>query len=640
MVFFALVSIISCKKRPEKKIINQGNSINNIKVPKGFDFSNTKTLDFTIQGDPSGAVYELFAVSKWDKANDAAHLMNSEKRKLYTLRSIEQQNNMRVCVPKHFKHIMLVRYSPKGFQERFFFDIDDSTIQFDYTPKNQRQSRSEELLYGVNANKEFFLFDLNDMSVEELPTIPCSSIACTVNPFSGEVYIANNLPPYDLYAYEPVSKEFEKLDNFDFIFPRMGYNGFEDLLYFGSNNNYLYAYDVDQKLVVDTYQITGLPLGGGGDLCFDDSGQMYLVDRYNVYRVDIENNSAVASKINTQNMPLGILTSIGIDKSGYAYISEMVNNGKIIKFNIEDGTWEYVEISNTESIANQINDFGMFITPDLLDPEGDNDNDGVINSLDAYPQDASKAFKNSYVDSGETATLAFEDLWNSKGDYDFNDLVINYNYSTILSPNNKIVQLDIITTVKHLGGSLHNGFAIELPVAPSFIGSVNGGLKNSGLINYESNGIEADQQDKSVVVVFEDDRVTEGKTYVVSVMFNSPLDIGGFDYSQFNPFIFLTESRGVEIHLPNYMMTNLGNTGLLGVKDDASNLEQNITYLSHDNLPWAINVMYDLELVQEKIPITEAYLKFRAWAQSGGTVYDDWYMNIDGYRNTGFIMVE
>ena len=38
--------------------------------------------------------------------------------------------------------------------------------------------------------------------------------------------------------------------------------------------------------------------------------------------------------------------------------------------------------------------------------------------------DKNKSFNSFFPVQGKTGTLAFEDLWPAKGDYDFNDLVI------------------------------------------------------------------------------------------------------------------------------------------------------------------------------------------------------------------------
>ncbi len=39
----------------------------------------------------------------------------------------------------------------------------------------------------------------------------------------------------------------------------------------------------------------------------------------------------------------------------------------------------------------------------------------------------------------------------------------------------------------------------------------------------------------------------------------------------------------------------------------------------------------------EKNDIIKVYLKFGEWAESGGSLYKDWYMDKSGYRDNGLI---
>ncbi len=63
---------------------------------------------------------------------------------------------------------------------------------------------------------------------------------------------------------------------------------------------------------------------------------------------------------------------------------------------------------------------------------GDTDGDGVDDENDAYPTDPDRS-TDQYLPSENTyGTMAFEDLWPSEGDYDFNDMVVNYNWHYVL----------------------------------------------------------------------------------------------------------------------------------------------------------------------------------------------------------------
>jgi len=53
----------------------------------------------------------------------------------------------------------------------------------------------------------------------------------------------------------------------------------------------------------------------------------------------------------------------------------------------------------------------------------DSDGDGIQDADDDFPNDPARAFINFFPAAGY-GSLAFEDLWPGKGDYDFNDLVV------------------------------------------------------------------------------------------------------------------------------------------------------------------------------------------------------------------------
>jgi LruC domain-containing protein len=64
--------------------------------------------------------------------------------------------------------------------------------------------------------------------------------------------------------------------------------------------------------------------------------------------------------------------------------------------------------------------------------------------------------------SSYSGTLAFEDLWPSTGDYDFNDLVVDYDFK--IKNNQEFVKSITATFVlKAYGASSHNGFGFTLP---------------------------------------------------------------------------------------------------------------------------------------------------------------------------------
>ena len=264
-----------------------------------------------------------------------------------------------------------------------------------------------------------------------------------------------------------------------------------------------------------------------------------------------------------------------------------------------------------------------------------------------------------------TGTLAYEDLWPWKGDYDFNDLIIGYNFAVFKNVQEQIRHITATFVVYAFGASYYNGFGFSLPqIPPEAIISVSGyQLKQGSYINLRPNGLEANQPN-ATIIVFDDaydlmqhpgmgigvntdpsaPYVTPD-TLVIEMSFmnngvpapGGPVTFNQLDIGNFNPFIIVNQERGVEVHLPGYPPTALADPSFIGTGQDDGNTGPNRYYRTANNLPWAINIPEVFEYPIEKQDITGAYHHFADWAQSDGTLYPDWYQDKPGYRNTNLI---
>ena len=79
------------------------------------------------------------------------------------------------------------------------------------------------------------------------------------------------------------------------------------------------------------------------------------------------------------------------------------------------------------------------------------------------------------------------------------------------------------------------------------------------------------------------------------------------------------------------------NSSLFGTSQDNTNIGMNNFYKTKNNLPYALLIPDEFDYPQEKKAINNGHLKFANWAQSSGTILNDWYKNISGYRNTSNI---
>ena len=288
----------------------------------------------------------------------------------------------------------------------------------------------------------------------------------------------------------------------------------------------------------------------------------------------------------------------------------------------------------------------------------DADGDGVPDAEDAYPTDPTRAF-NNYYPASATSTLAFEDLWPSKGDYDMNDIVVDYQFKNVINTENKLIETFATFTLRATGASFYNGFGFQLSSnnIPNSAMQVTGSAIHENYVMLNANGTEQGQN-KPTIIVFDnafDVLRYPGSGYGINtipgITYSTPVTItihitytpntytaADLDITHFNPFIIVNKERGKEVHLPDYAPTALANPAYFGTGDDKSNPSQGKYYKTANNLPWALNLSSTFSYPIEKAEITKAYLHFIDWVVSNGTDYTDWYTNTaPGYRNNNNI---
>ena len=285
-------------------------------------------------------------------------------------------------------------------------------------------------------------------------------------------------------------------------------------------------------------------------------------------------------------------------------------------------------------------------------PGVDTDGDGVPDNLDAYPTDPERAFNSYYPNAVDYGTFVFEDLWPGYGDYDCNDLVVNFNYKTVTNANNNVVDLVAKLKIKAAGASLNNGFGISLPVLPENVASVTGCIKVGNSVIIDPKGYEAGSVNSTVIIPFDAVNTILGQGMVntiiggptvqtelqtVTVHFKTPQ--ASIGKAPFNPFMFVNQERGKEIHMKDQPSTELVNPVYFGTYSDASDPAKSFYYRSTTGLAWAFEIPVDFDYPIETVDILQTYLHFAEWAQSSGASYSDWYMDKPGYRNQENIYV-
>jgi LruC domain-containing protein len=285
-----------------------------------------------------------------------------------------------------------------------------------------------------------------------------------------------------------------------------------------------------------------------------------------------------------------------------------------------------------------------------IDTPGDQDNDGVSDRFDDFPGDPTAAMSNFYPSETEFGTLAFEDMWPLRGDYDFNDLVVDYQFNTITNGENKVIQVRSSIVLRAIGAGFHNGFGWEMNMPSTAVSQVSGCNYQHSYISLNANGTEANQT-KANIIAFDNafyvlkpnggsyvntvmgDPFTQPDTMKISITLSTPQSVSTVGYPPYNPYLIVDKERGKEIHLPGYAPTQLANSTYFGTGDDNTNVSQNVYYRSKSNLPWAMNVPSNFIYPREKVSILDGHLVFGQWAQSSGFSFMDWYTDKLGYRD-------
>jgi hypothetical protein len=141
----------------------------------------------------------------------------------------------------------------------------------------------------------------------------------------------------------------------------------------------------------------------------------------------------------------------------------------------------YIRVSPVSSV----NTAGM---PVIITTVTDQDADGVPDNTDDYPDNPLLAHNNYYPGKTTYGSLAFEDLWPNRGDYDFNDLVISYRFNQITNANNKAVKIEATLITEAMGAMLQNGIGFQLGCPTNKVSSVicsnKGWVSANGLAIY------------------------------------------------------------------------------------------------------------------------------------------------------------
>ena len=652
---FILLTTFSCVKDVTETIDNEETTseleIDNLNIPSGFDFSTQQEIKVTINDDEDYVKYSVYAYSdeKYFKGmetyeneegttvTDSIFKSDVLNKLLFTGVAYNGKLSHTISLPKYYSQVYILRNDNLKYSSSIE-TISNQEINFNHyaVAGKSAGTQVDDFLYCVNGSAE--LFQVNPLSGEYtyISDMPMGSWTCAIDQTNKVLYSIGRSSPYPLMKYDIETNSWETVANVQSGGPRLDYNYRDGLLYF-SNTSFIKTYDPSNGNTLSTWDIIGLHNPNGGDLAFADDGTLFLCSFSGLYKLELDsNNDYNATRISADNLPFSP-TSMTFDSNQELWLSNNSSSSDLIIMDTETGGWQYnygVSANNNTDLGRTINDLTTFRIYTETEEDIDTDGDGIIDRDDEFPEDADKAFEVFTPSKYGWGTIAFEDLWPSTGDYDFNDIALNYKVIAVLNSQNMAVQLDFIFNVKANGASYTNGFGIEMEtIQPSQIESVTGSILTQGYINQNANGTEAGQEN-AVVIFFDNSHTMLDKEITISINFTEPVTTDELGVAPFNPFMIINKIREKEVHLPYGHTTSLGKKSF---EIEGVNKDEDGDYLTDNGLPWAINIVHDFKVPKEKVSVNLAYNFFSQWATSGGYDYADWYKDNDGYRNEDMI---
>jgi LruC domain-containing protein len=629
----------SCKEDDATTAITPSStySLEDLPVSANFDFKTEQTISINISDNSFTKVkYYVYAV------------FDGQVEELIATRMAQGGSNVIELVLPTFCPRIRVERNANGSIRSSFHPISSNSINISFQGKKSEVEDCKETLYAVNGQGGFYALDVEDGSYTStaLPNlVGGGSIACAVNKDSNIVYY-NTGTTLRYYDYDDGTFKVAHQGNpFNGSYPRMEYNHTDGMLYIAKNEDMYIINPVDNS-IVSSFDIVGLETPvGGGDVAIADDGTVFMCCFSGLYRIEINGSIANATRISAENLPFQP-TSMAIDRNDRLYLATNNANSKLIEMDKVDGAWSVLQTYNFK-----INDLGSYKCDISQLANIDTDNDGIIDAQDDFPNDPEAAHAQYTPSDIGWGSLSFEDLWPSRGDYDFNDLVVNYRFTQVANANNEVVRLEGRFRVKAIGASFRNGFGFKLDIDPNLIAGVTGYNHTDNIITLDAKGLEAGHSSGSTIIVFDDafdnipapssgifinternSPIVTGEMIEVIINFTNPVDPALMGSAPFNPFIFINGDRGRELHLADKPSTDLANTSYFNTGHDDSDPANNRYYRTENNLPWGINIIHEFRYPVEKVPINSAYNFFNDWALSSGSSYSDWYKDNSGYR--------
>jgi LruC domain-containing protein len=621
-----------------------------LSIPDGFDFSTYREVQINIIDNAPYVRYDVYAYSSepylvgtetyenqsGETVTEDVYRNDVMNKLVFTGISTAGMLTQTINLPKFCDKVFIRRNENLNFSSSIE-DIVNQEVNYNFSASNRLARNSNngsavnDYLYCVNGSAELFQVDPLTGGLTYLSDMPMGSYTCAIDQENKTLYSIGRSSPFPLMKYSIESETWEIVANLGIGGPRLDFNVADGLLYF-SKQDKLYTFNPATGANLNIWNIIGLHNVSGGDLAFAEDGTLFLCTFSGLYRLELDaNNNYQSYRISADNLPFQP-TSMTFDSNQELWLANNSSSSDLIIMDTETGGWQYeygISAGNNTDFGRTINDLTTFRVFDDTATDVDTDGDGILDRDDALPEDPEIAFESFTPSKFGKGTIAFEDLWPYRGDYDFNDLALSYQAIVYLNAQNLAVKMDIICFVKSNGAGYTNGIGLEIEgLVPTQIESVTGPVLVNNYINLNQNGTEANQAKAVVILTDHADYLLNETT--ISINFTEPISTSDLGVAPFNPFIIVDGNREKEVHLPYRNTTTLG---VYNSQTDDGSSDYDGNYVSDSGYPWAISIIHDFKVPKENVNITDAYNFFVNWAESGGLQFNDWYKDNPGNRN-------
>ncbi len=322
------------------------------------------------------------------------------------------------------------------------------------------------------------------------------------------------------------------------------------------------------------------------------------------YNYNANNNGEIAE----------VGTPIAAQKGG-GYVSLITSNdSKRSYINVKDSQSGKLILGVEDGVNNSYVDLLFYVNSTPASAIEDPNRPSIDN-----PGSSDEPDEPTDVKEAASGTLAFEDIWPSGGDYDMNDVVVEYSRDTYFNEKNLVTK--IVDTFKPVydGATFKNAFAYQID--NGYVGKVT---LPAGAI-YE--------KETSSIIVFPNAKTVQKQSYQIIREFGAKEAFKKEDllFHTYNPYIIVNYAEGeanrIEVHLPKHKATSMADQDKIGSKDDAYYIDRQGAY------PFAIDIpILNFKTVAESHHIDSEYPNFSKWAESKGAKYTDWYNNAGGNK--------